>query len=123
PVRSPRLAISSISALTSARRFALTGKTLGEAGCSAQGDAVKRAQRTLQRARDAGEGGGVAEGVRARLAGPQPLHEIEEVGGVVGLEGDHELLVVEPKRVAGVEVHRRVLAPDPDVLLHDPPAL
>jgi hypothetical protein len=42
---------------------------------------------------------------------------------LVALEGDHELLVVEAERVARVEVDARVLAPDADVLLHDPPAL
>ena len=42
---------------------------------------------------------------------------------LVALEGDDELLVVEPERVARVEVDARVLAADADVLLHDPPAL
>src|SRR5438477_4956546 len=76
------------------------------------GGAVERAERALHRARDAGEGGGVAQGVGARLGGAQTLHQIEEVGRIVGLESDHELLVVESERVAGVEVHRRVLAPE-----------
>ena len=44
-------------------------------------------------------------------------------GRLVGLERDDELLVVEPERVARVEVDLRVLAADLDVLLHDPPAL
>ena len=86
--------------------------------------AIEGAERALApSSRDAGEGGGVAQRVRARLGGAQLLHEVEEVARVVGLEGDDELLVVEPERVAGVEVDRGVLAADPDVLLHDPPAL
>ena len=37
----------------------------------------------------------VAHRVEAGLGGPQALHEVEEVAAVVGLERDHELLVVE----------------------------
>ncbi len=92
---------------------------LGERQCGP----VERAERALDRARDAGERRRVAQRVGARLGRAQPLHEIEEVGRVVGLEGDHELLVVEPERVARVEVDGRELAADLDVLLHDPPAL
>ena len=43
--------------------------------------------------------------------------------GLVGLERDDELLVVEAERVRRVEVDVRVLLADLDVLLHDLPAL
>ncbi len=46
------------------------------------------------------------------LGRAQALHEVEERAGVVGLEGDDELLVVEPERVARVDVDARVLAAD-----------
>ena len=49
-------------------------------------------------------------GVARRLGRAQPLHEIEELAGVVGLEGDDELLVVEAEGVRRVDVDVRVLA-------------
>jgi hypothetical protein len=43
--------------------------------------------------------------------------------GVIGVEGDDELLVVEPEGIGRVVVDTGVFAPDLDVALHDPPAL
>ena len=75
------------------------------------------------RHRDAGEDRRLALGVGARLGRPQLLHQVEELAGVVALEGDDELLVVEPERVGGVDRDLRVAAADLDVAFHDPPAL
>ena len=55
---------------------------------------------------DAGEARRVALGVGRGLGRAQALHEVEERAGVVGLERDDELLVVEPERVGRVVVDR-----------------
>src|SRR3972149_1699730 len=57
---------------------------------------AQRVQRLPQAHGDAGEDRRVAERVGARLRLPQLHHEVEEVGGLVRLEGDDELLVVQP---------------------------
>src|SRR3954451_8452857 len=88
-------------------------------GLDGQGGTVQRAEAALQGGLDARERRGVPLRVGRRLGPAQPLHEVEEVGRVVGFERDDELLVVEAERVARIEVDRRVLAPDADVLLHD----
>ena len=73
--------------------------------------------------RDAGEARRVAQGEGRGLRRAQALDEVQEGAHVVGVEGDHELLVVEAEGVGGVVVDLRILAPDADVVLHDPPAL
>ena len=90
---------------------------------SGSGCAVERREGALDGGRHAGEGRGVALRVGGGLGGAQALHEVEEGGGLVGLERDHELLVVEAEGVARVEVDLGVLAADADVLLHDLVAL
>ena len=47
--------------------------------------------------------------VAAGLGLAQRHHQIEEVAHEVGLERHHELLVVDPERVRGVDLHRREL--------------
>ena len=89
----------------------------------AAGGAVERVQRALDRHRHARERGRVALRVGGRLGGPQTLDEVEEHPRARALEGDDELLVVEPEGIRRVEVDARVRAADADVLLHDPPAL
>ena len=79
-----------------------------------------RAQRLLDRARDAREDRRVPLGVAAGLRLAKRHHEVEEVADVVGLERDHELLVVDPERVGRVDLDRRELVPGGDVLVHDP---
>ena len=63
--------------------------------------------------------GSVAEGKAACLGFAQLLDEVEEVGGLVGLESDDELVVVEAEAVGGVEPDAGVLAADADVLVHE----
>ena len=98
PAASPRRALPALSAGSAAR----TPTRL----------AVERVQRALQRHRDAGEARRVAHRVARGLGRAQALHEIEERADVVGVERDHELLVVEPERVGRVVVDARVFAPD-----------
>src|SRR4051794_24987880 len=81
---------------------------------------IERVEGVPDAAGDTGEDGCVAQSVGARLAASQLLHQIEEVAGVIRLERDHELLVVEPERVSRVDRDRRVLPADLDVLAHDP---
>src|SRR5919202_642412 len=95
----------------------------GEGLKGRDGLAVEGAERALQRDAQAGEAGSVAQRVGRRLRGAQALHEIEERAGVVRVEGDDELLVVQAERVGRVVVDLRVLAADGDVALHDPVAL
>ena len=56
---------------------------------------------------DAGEDGGVLEGVEADLGLAELLDEVEEVFGEVGLEGDDELLIVQAEGVGRVEFNPR----------------
>src|SRR4051812_9466619 len=100
-----------------------TRPPLAERGADGQRLAVQRVERALQRGVDAREGRRVALGPGRGLGRAQPLDEVQERAGVVGVEGHDELLVVEAERVGRVVVDRRVLAADLDVLLHDPPAL
>ena len=67
---------------------------------------------------DAGERRRVAQRVEAGLRLAQLHHEVEEVAGLVRLERDDELLVVEPERIRRVELHGRILAADADVRVH-----
>ena len=48
------------------------------------------------------------------------MHQVEEVGRVVGVERHDELLVVEAERVGGVDLDRPVAAAGLDVAAHDP---
>src|SRR4051794_14816348 len=98
-------------------------EVMGEGEGGGEGSAVEGRECPLDGGRNAGEGRGVALRVGGRLRGAQPLHQVEEGGGLVRLERDDELLVVEPEGVARVEVDLGVLAADPDVLLHHPVAL
>src|SRR3954453_1536085 len=70
--------------------------------------AVERVEGALDRHRDAREGRRVALRVGRGLGGSQPRHEVEEARRLVALEGDDELLVVQPERVGRVEVDARV---------------
>src|ERR1035437_8873867 len=72
---------------------------------------------------DAGEDGGVLEGVEADLGLAELLDQVEEVFGEVGLEGYDELLIVEAEGVGGVELDARVEQADADVLVHEALAL
>ena len=58
--------------------------------------------------------------VGARLGPPQLLDEVEELAGLVRVEGDDEFLVVETERVGGVDLDRAVAAAGLDVAAHDP---
>ena len=78
--------------------------------------------RALDRRAQARERRGVAQREGRGLRRAQALDEVEEGPDVVGVEGHHELLVVEPEGVARVEVDARVFLAHADVLLHDPPA-
>ena len=71
---------------------------LGRGDCR-RGGAVQGVERAGERHRDAGEDRGVAQRVGARLGGAELLDEVEELAGLVGLEGDDELLVVEAEGV------------------------
>ena len=70
--------------------------------------------------RDAGEDRRLRLGVGARLGRAQLLHEVEELGRVVGVEGHHELLVVEAERVGRVDLDPGEAARHLDVVAHDP---
>ena len=72
---------------------------------------------------DAGEDGGVLEGVEADLGLAELLDEVEEVLGEVGLEGDDELLVVEAEGVGGVKLDELEEQADLDVFVHEALAL
>src|SRR6201992_1996323 len=85
--------------------------------------AAERAQGPFQRPGHAREGRRVALGVAAGLGGAQLLHQVQETAGMVGLEGDDELLVVEAERIAGVEIHARELLAVLYVLMPDTPPL
>ena len=95
--------------------------------CGARGDGVgapSSASRALRdRHRHAGEDRRLALGVLARLGRAQLLDQVEELAGVVALEGDDELLVVEAEGVGGVDRDLRIAAADLDVAFHDPAAL
>src|SRR5207247_8178226 len=60
---------------------------------------------------------------RRRLAFAQLHHQIEKLAGIVALERDDELLVVEAVRVRRVQPNRRVFAANRNVLVHHPLAL
>src|SRR3954451_8921159 len=64
-----------------------------------------------QAAPAAGEDGGVQLGVGARLALPELHHQVLELLGRLGLEGEDELVVVYPEAVARVVLDGVVLAP------------
>ncbi len=68
---------------------------------------------------DAGEDGRVFERVGADLGFAELLHQVEEVLGEVGFEGDDELLVVDAEGVGGVELDARIEVADADVLVHE----
>src|SRR5438874_2012581 len=87
------------------------------------GLAVEGVEGALHRGRDAGEDRRLAQRVRARLGASQLLHQIEELAGIVGVERNHEFLIVYPERVRGVDLDRPVPAPDLDVCAHDPAPL
>src|SRR3954452_14209200 len=66
------------------------------AGGDRAGGAVEGVKRLRDRRRDAGEDRRLALGVLARLARAQLVDEVEELAGVVALEADDELLIVDP---------------------------
>src|SRR6187200_2959427 len=65
-------------------------------GADGAGGAVERVEGLRDRHRDAGEDRRLPLGVLARLGRPQLVDEVEEFAGVVPLEADDELLVVDP---------------------------
>src|SRR5436309_781765 len=67
---------------------------------------------------DAGEDRRVAQGVAAPLGLAQGHHEIKEVFRLVAFEGHDPFLVVQPKRIRRVELHRREPVAYFDVLVH-----
>src|SRR5829696_9797448 len=82
----------------------------GEGEGVGEGCAVERREGALDGGRYAGERRGVALRVGGGLGCAQALDEVQEGGGLIRLEGDDELLVVQPEGVARVEVDLRVLA-------------
>src|SRR6266542_1206802 len=51
----------------------------------------------------------ITQGVLARTRPAELHHQVQEVLGMVGLECDHELLIIEPKRVRRIQLHGREL--------------
>src|SRR3712207_3737335 len=84
----------------------------------APASAAERSQRLLDRHGSAGKGGRVAQRVLARFGAAQFHDQVEEVGDLVALEGDDELLVVQAEGVRGVDGDAGVGAADGDVLVH-----
>jgi hypothetical protein len=103
--------------------FPLATRRSGRRQRERHGLAVERVQGTLQGHCQAGEARRVAYREARGLGRAQALDEIEERADVIGVEGDHELLVVEAEGIGRVVVHARVFAADLDVSLHDAPAL
>src|SRR5579884_1499369 len=83
----------------------------------------QRFQYVIQRPGDASEHGGVAQSVLAGFGLAQVLDEVEEVADAVGLEGDNEFLVVEAKRVGGVNGDAGIGQSPADVFVHHALAL
>ena len=67
---------------------------------------------------DAGEDGGVFQGVGTGLGFAQLHDEVEERAGLVGLEAEHEFGIVEAERIGGGDFDLRVLVADDEVLVH-----
>src|SRR4051794_39999586 len=65
-------------------------------------------QDVLHRLLHAGEDRRVSDGVLAALGLAQLHHEVEEVLGLFGLEGDDEVLVVQAEAVGRVELYAGV---------------
>src|SRR5829696_3460452 len=122
PSSPPQPAIARARAQAAAVAARSTAGMLGADRLGERGP-VQRAERPFDGGRDARERRRVALGEARGLGGAQPLDEVEEAGGVVALEGDDELLVVEAEGVRRVEIDVGVLLPHLDVLLHDLPAL
>jgi len=80
------------------------------------GGPIQRVESPPERHRDTGEDRRVAERVRARLGPAELLYEVEELAGLVALEGDDELLVVEAEGVGGVDRDLRIAPADLDVV-------
>ena len=68
---------------------------------------------------DAGEDGGILLGVGALLLMAEGHDEFKEVGGVVALEAEDELMVVEAERVGGVNLDGGETVTDGEVLVHE----
>src|SRR5918911_548524 len=79
---------------------------------------TERLQALGERALAAGVHRRVAQRVRGGLRLAQLLDEIEEVGRLLRLEGDDELLIVEAERVGRVQLNGAVLRADAYVLVH-----
>src|SRR3954466_12754586 len=77
------------------RESRLSAERRGASGNRAGGP-VEGVERLRDRGRDAGEDRRLPLGVLARLGRPQLVDEVEELAGVVALEADDELLVVDP---------------------------
>src|SRR2546425_7187851 len=69
--------------------------------------------------RDAGEDWCLALGVPAGVGTPQLFDKVEELRWAVGLEGQNELLVVQPEGVSRVYLDLRILVPNLEVFSHD----
>src|SRR5512144_3167066 len=121
-----RRGVSSVPILLiGARKNREVGSSADGRGAGANGarGAVERVKRLGDGHRDAGEDRRLALGVLARLGWPQLVDEVEEFAGVVTLEADDELLVVDTVGVGRVDRDLGVAAADFDVAFHDPAPL
>ena len=87
-------------------RLPLMRGTLRDAPCLAEA-----VQHVLRCDADAGEDGEILERVEGDFGFAQLLHQVDEVLGEVGLEGDDELLVIDAEGVGGVELDAGKLMP------------
>ena len=87
-----------------------------------RGERIIRRAQAVQRLADAhgdaGEDRRIAQGVHAGLRLSQLHHQVQEVARLVRLERDDELLVIQAVGVGGVQLHRGILSPHRDVLIH-----
>src|SRR3990172_5941872 len=102
-----------------ARAKSASFRGCGDAWASTRKQSVpQRSHEGLGLRGHAREDRGLDRGVAARLTRAEFHHKVEELAGVVPLEGEDELVVVDPERVARVDRDLRVLVADAEVLAH-----
>src|SRR5919199_1629414 len=106
-----------VGAQSSLYLFTLTFRYV-ESALSAQ-----KFQNSFDRPSAAGEDGGIELGIGACLALSELHHEVLELLGSFGFEGEDELVVVDAEAVAGVVLHGVMLAAYLHVLVHHALAL